>query len=473
MLRDGAMTHGRGSIQEANRAAAAWVEGFAARGYGPGGGHKLLADEARLVASAAEALRDVPGEAPLAPYRGLAHRVQAEAGDQATLAVLWTAGIVRRVLDERPGTAQLRAIIDGLVLARRQARGWWDAHSAPGDVVTALATVAGDGPALFQGATGLVARGALDLDRIDVVAGPVDAPRWSAGLRITPDVPRAAHGAILLVADAGLPRPRTQATVHGSRVDAMDFEAMAADAARSRLQGIGIVLLACRGEVPEALAGRLRQAGIMVLSHVPADLAHRIFLATGAEEQPHWQHAKTDDIGHGRIRPRHPRRGGALLSGDGPVATFEVPDGPMAGVRVAAVERWLRAAGHVWDDPRTLPGGGQWQRRLATHLRDTASLAPGRSAIGMETAAEALDAAADALMRNLGHDPLDTPTVDGVVDPGRCVVVAGSAALDAAIDILRVDAVHSRRASQPADLRGGEGPSGSPKGMPGDIPPLM
>jgi hypothetical protein len=60
-----------------------------------------------------------------------------------------------------------------------------------------------------------------------------------------------------------------------------------------------------------------------------------------------------------------------------------------------------------------------------------------------------------------------------VMDPAACVRLAVDGAFETAIALLRLDAAYSKRPSSAVGLRGGTGPAGSPKGMPGDIPPLM
>ena len=136
-------------------------------------------------------------------------------------------------------------------------------------------------------------------------------------------------------------------------------------------------------------------------------------------------------------------------------------------------ERFLRVAGTALDDARGVPGGGRWQRRLATTLRSAAPMAPDRSPLGVEVAARAFDRLADRVVRNMGRDPIDEPTLDDVPDLARCVEAAVAGAFDVARTVLRIDARHEKAAQDRTAIRGGDAPMGSPKGMPGDIPPLM
>jgi hypothetical protein len=59
------------------------------------------------------------------------------------------------------------------------------------------------------------------------------------------------------------------------------------------------------------------------------------------------------------------------------------------------------------------------------------------------------------------------------LDPAPCVRLAVAAAFETAVAVLRLDGMHAKRPSSPGGLRGGLGPAGSRKGMPGDVPPLM
>ena len=79
-------------------------------------------------------------------------------------------------------------------------------------------------------------------------------------------------------------------------------------------------------------------------------------------------------------------------------------------------------------------------------------------------------------MRNAGKDPLAGGVLPGaasVQDPAACVRLAVDGAFETAGALLRLDAAYAKRPSSAVGLRGGSGRAGSPKGLPGDIPPLM
>jgi chaperonin GroEL (HSP60 family) len=124
-----------------------------------------------------------------------------------------------------------------------------------------------------------------------------------------------------------------------------------------------------------------------------------------------------------------------------------------------------------------LPGGGRWQRQVAAGLRQAADAAPGKAPVAVRAAADAIDAAADDLVRNAGLDPLRHPLLPDaqeVWDVAGSVRIALVAAIEAAIQMLRIDGHYRRRESSSAWLRGGD--KKVPKSlreMGGDIPPLM
>lgn len=475
--------------------AARWVREFAAPCYGPRGADKLFdTDEGPVVLrSAASALRETPlAEASVRPYHALAREVQVHAGDQGTGALLMAARLVIEALEGRQDGVPLAATLDGYDLARRQAQAVLAGLAAPADADPALRHVT----KALPGATAVVVDGLhrlgddlggrIDLDRVDLQTEPRDAPAWLEGVLAAPKHgPREdrADAGVLLIEEGWRGRPRSEAVAH--RIT--DAAALAAvqrqeDDARNayldRLEALGVGLVACARSMDEEVAGRAAARGLQVCTDVPSDTLDRLAAATGARRVPALDAATSDDVGRADLQRRPRRRGGVLVRGPGPSATLVLPAaGPMEQAAILDDgERLLRAAGAFLADPRAVPGGGRWQRQVAQGLRRSADAAPGKAPLGIRAAAGAFDALADDLVRSSGEDPLEESLpadAEGVSDPHAAVRLAVDAAFQTARSVLRLDGRYDKRPSSQEGLRGGTGPVGSPKGMPGDVPPLM
>jgi chaperonin GroEL (HSP60 family) len=491
LLRDGAAAEGSEgprTWRDAQRDAAAFVVDLCAGGYGPHGAAKLVvaADgQARWVRSAAVALRECAVGPMLAPYADLAARVHRHSGDQTTAAVLLAARLVAKALaDAAPPTP---AWIEGYRLAARQARAWLSASTRPSPAAEALSSVAARdwADAVTVGLARLAGDGGeADLDTVDVRAEP-DGPAWLEGTLVAPQEIRAesAGPVRLLLLDGGWSaKPKTD----GLQAVARDPHGLAAfagaEAARRarvvRLLGrLGVRFLACSAGVDDDLAGALRAAGVTVWTDAPKPAIDRMARSTGARRIARLEDAVAADVGRGDLA-RRPRRGW-LLAGEGPSATFTVPalaSGPARDAAVEQGERLLRAAGLALAKPGALPGGGRWQRGLAASLRAAADAAPGHAPVAVRAAADAVEALAEDLLRNAGLDVLSgglPPGSGSVHDAAACVRLAVDGAFETAIAALRLDGAYARRPSTAVGLRGGTGKAGSPKGMPGDLPPLM
>ncbi len=465
LLREGASAReGEHAIAER---VAQWVWDFTAPGYGPAGGWKLVEGE---LSKAADALRAVPGDPALAPYQELAADTRRH-GHQAALAMLLASGTVRRALDS---PKHVPAMLEGIDLARRQTSAWLAAHARAASPAEALADVDPLLPsALLEGLPHLVTGDSADLDRIAIHGADIEQAAWSPGIPIDTEGPAGPVG-VLMVGDVTLPRPRTASSLKLSSAGAAaDWEDAGIQALRARMQALGVGLLVCGKDVPEDLAARLAFDQVAVCRNAGKALMARIALATGARRSATLWTADADDVGAGTLT-RRIRRGDHLLAGSGPTATLEVPGiGPAASLAEARAEAWLRTVGAVWEDPRVVSGGGAWQREAAASLRAMAPHAPGKASLGIEVVATVLDDVAVALLRNLGRDPSRERSVPGVADSYVCALASVRSGLDVAQKILRIDGRFRKRSSNPMDLRGNLGPSGSPKGMPGDIPPLM
>lgn len=489
---DEAATKDAGSLRDRQLAAAHFVQDFLAGGYGPHGAAKLVlrdsAGDATWVRSPALALREMRSGPLLTPYVDLAARIHQHAGDGATTGVLLCARLVDAVLREM--APPIPSWLEGYGLAWRQARAWLAAHETPCDARVALAHVAEPGWAglAIEGLRSLKDQGTgpLDLDQVDVRADP-EGPAWLDGVVLAAkESPRTEQDCGVLVLTGGwLAKPRAegaQATIRS--VNALQGLVAAEDALRRRAKAhfdsLGVGLIVCSKAVDEGLRGLLLDAGMTVWTDAPAGAMRRIARATGTTAVARLEDAAAGDVGRARL-VRRPRRLGWLVRGDGPSATFAVPahSRPSADAAVESGERLLRATGAVLagpNGPRALAGGGRWQRQLAGALRKAAPHAPGKAPIAVHAAADVVDSLANDLLRNAGRDPLDggtLPDAADVSDPACCIRAAVDGAFETAIALLRLDGAYAKRPSTPAALRGGTGPAGSPKGMPGDLPPLM
>ncbi len=466
--RDAIRHHLRRAAEEAIR--------FGAPGYGPQGGHKLVDDDGPiLLHSPASTLREVHiGDAIARPYKALAAEVQGTVGDGGTTALLLAARLVAGALDS---PASLPAVLDGYRLAHRQAKA----------VLASLATADPDGDCLgangsvvLAGLADLAHNGRIELDAVDIRCDAVSAPEWSDGLALLPtqdgEQRRITDAGILLVHDGiavgrdlhlRTSEPAALATLRHHEADRVRETAQ-------NLNDLGVRLVVCAKGLGD-LESELARRGILTVADAPRDLRLRVQHATGAQEVPRPADATAASLGRGDLQRRSPRIGGWVLRGPGPAATFTLPRGlPVhEAAAIDAAERLLRLAGAFLGDRRSIPGDGAWQRRVAGALRRAAPAAPGKSAFGVEHAADAFAALADDLVRNRGDDPLDVPRPGDVLDAWVAMAHAVDAAFEVAASMLRLDGRFTKRPSSPEGLRGGTGPAGSPRGMPGDVPPLM
>ncbi|MEA3144143.1 MAG: archaeal chaperonin [Thermoplasmata archaeon] len=472
--------------------AARWVEDSLAASLGPLGGTTLVAGadgSARCVKGAA-ALREAGIVHPDAqPYLRLADALAQQAGDHAATAALLAARLVRRALEAEADGLPVAASLDGYALAQRQALARLRTLRRD-DAGACLATVAperdGWAAAVLEGLRALPRDGLLDLDAIDVRAGPVGQPAWLEGIVAEPQhgprSPPAAPG-VLLVTEEWKPRPQQDVTLRASDPSALGKLAAVEDRLRrdalATVERLGVGLLACARGIDPELAARLGSRGVLVWTDAPLSALRRLERATGARVVPRIPHARPEDVGKAAFERRPARHGGGwLVRGDGHGATLLVP-GANASAKAAAVEdgeRLLRAAGLWLREPGAVPGAGRWQREVARSLRGAADVAPGKAPIAIRNAAIAFDALADDLVRNAGGDVLAgaaLPGTEDVADPAAGVRLAVVAAFETARQVLRIDGRFAKRASGQSALRGGGTRVGSPKGLPGDIPPLM
>lgn len=481
-------------MADESRAAAASVWSSLVSGYGPHGGLRLLDldDDVQVLGSAASGLCEQAVDPALLPFQDLARSVRSAVGDQATTATLLAAGLVRSALDAEDEGVPRPVVVEGIRLAARQALAVIRSMAKPCDVAVALAHASGlDQETVTVVTEGLRSwsqdRGDVDLDDVDIVVEATDRAEWAEGNLVRPrhgpDARGRADVGVLVVDRGWSPKPRSEGIGHRIHDPAMlraarDDETARRRAVRDRLLDVGAGLVTCGGAVDEDLAADLARHGVWVWTDAPKDARRRLAASTGATAVPDLEHVDVDAVGRADLRRRPRRREGWWAVGPAMSATLVLP--AQSAVAQAATaddgERLLRAAGVVMTDARAVPGGGRWQRDVAKALRKASVHAAGKHALVVEMVADVLDAMADALVRNAGLDPLARrflPDAEDVMDAAPCVIAAVQAGFDAAATLLRIDGRYDKRPSTPEALRGGTGPIGSPKGMPGDVPPLM
>lgn len=435
---------GRVPIQEEAHMVAQWMLQFASDSLGPGGGWKLVdEDEPILLDSAASALREIrlpDGAAGF--YKQLATDVHASVGDGGTLAVFLAAHLVAH---------RTRGQLEGLPLALRQAKAWLSAHAKP----AAWANL--------PDVTALAQNGTISLDDVDI---RVDRPGWRMGLHLDPQwgPKTAGTGHVLLV-------QKWRRTLQTSAVARANFAAV--EEARlqqelKRFDALGVGLVVCLGPIEEDVATALQNRGVHLMHDASKPLIRRLERATGASLVPTLQEASGAATGSADWAWDD----GLIVEGPGLSATYGVAaETEWAGAMATdQAERDLRLAGALLSDSRALPSG--WPVDLAKNLRSIAPLADRRAPFGIEALAEALEAYARAVTRNQGLDAWGAQGLGGQ-DSVLVVRHAVEAAVETALQILRLDGRFDKRPSGGHALRGGGDRIGSPKGMPGDVPPLM
>ncbi|MEK6986250.1 MAG: TCP-1/cpn60 chaperonin family protein [Candidatus Thermoplasmatota archaeon] len=472
----------RTTYVEGVREAASWVADFLSPAYGPGGGFKLAAEEGALFSSGASALRESGLRSPeLSPYVGLATAVQGQVGDHATGATLLAARLVLAGLRLEENGVGRASTMDGLRLARRQALALLGSLERPDSIGVALATVGRTSAwasIAWNNLPVLAADGVVRLDDVDIIASPAaSTASWLPGLVVALESPRRAGTVRVAILDQPLrTKPRSDLMLHVRDPTVLtpfhEAEERRLRQQAKRLEDLGVGLVAAPGIIPEPIQSHLAALGIQTVANVPLSALRRIARCTGAEAAPTLDAIVSGQLGEATIR-RDGKRW--LLFGRGPTATFEIPAATAAHVADAndQAERLVRAAGRHSTNPRSLPGGGRWQREVASALRRSADAAPGRSPLVLRAVADAFASLVDDLVRNLGRDPWREslhPNAEATFDVAAAVRVAVEGAFEAATQILRVDARHARRSSSTVGLRGAGQPT---KIRSGDVPPLM
>lgn len=415
--------------------------GFLRGSVGPDGGWKLMDIESPvLVDSAASALREIPlPDASATMFKQLATDVQASVGDGGSLAVWLAASLVR---DAK------RGFLEGIPLAKRQLLGQLPALATPHDWPLPLEELAA-----------LAHKGEVRLDDVDI---RTDVDGWVDGIAIEPKWGASGTGQVLLVKNW---MRTVDATATGNWVEA---ESARLQAQVQQVVDLGVTLLACSGALSEDVQWALRRAGLQVAQNVQKSTIRLLERATGATLLPTIQEANAASLGVADFNWDKPL---LWVEGPGPGATFGVKaetNWAQSMVKDQA-ERQLRLAGALLDDDRALPA--DWISRAVKSLRSASPHAPGRAPIGMDAVADALQSFAEEVTRNQGRNPWDGLRLgpDALVSTRLAI----SAGLDTAVQLLRISERLDKRPSSGNALRGGGSKIGSPKGMPGDVPPLM
>jgi chaperonin GroEL (HSP60 family) len=469
-----------------------WVVDLAAPCYGPGGLGKLIdtGGAPRFLRSGASALRDAGIVHPdVQPFVELGAAVQTHAGDQATGALLLAARLVRFGVRAMDAGAPAAAMTEGYALAERQALAALRSMSQPDPNGDGLRSVVPDNPELaalvLGGARQLATQhGNLPLDSVDVRSEPGETAAWLEGIALEPQfaprTPPSGEVRVLLLTEdwkvgtfkEGFAYKMTSR--HATPAWLAEEENLRLGALRHIMQ-LGAGAIVCMREIDPDVAERASKQGVLVWNDAPITVIERLERSTGARRVSKLLHAAAGDMGAGRLTRRERRRGGWLLAGAGPSATLVMPaeNAAMSERAKDDGERLLRTVGAHFADPSAVPGGGRWARDVARNLRKASDAAPGKAPLALRAAADAFDALADDLVRNLGLDPLRQPLAKdagGVLDVAPAVRAAVAGAFEVAIQLLRIDDRLTKRVSDASYLRGSGVPT-APVG--GDVPPLM
>ena len=454
----------REGLRERQAAVARAVQAWARRSYGPHGGWKLVLHaeaDGELMPSAASALREASPQDPLlAPYLAAVRTVQDAVGDGATGALLLASGLVEAALADPP--RRIPGHLQGHALARRQALARLAALAQPAPLAALAAS--GLGPDAWQqdllrGLPRQARGGVLPLADLDILAGTLGGG-WLDG-PLVPRRVRAASGRVVLASRAD--RVRGERGWRVRRADVLagvraEEEArMRAGVLRLREEGVALVVLEA---ADEAWADALEAAGIAAWQDAPASAVRRLEAATGAALAPTLAEAEpSPEVAFLR------RRDGTVVRGAHAGQTYAVgvAHAGLAPIVRDEAERLLRVVAAHGEDARGVPGGGAWQRLVARDLLRAAPLAPGNAPVGVQAAGRVLLTMAELL---------PPPPHAGLQDPlavARATVDAGFAA---AAHVLRLDAMHARRASNVQDLRGPGTPL-SARELGGNVPEHM
>ncbi|MFB6133441.1 MAG: thermosome subunit alpha [Halanaeroarchaeum sp.] len=312
------------------------------------------------------------------------------------------------------------------------------AESLASDIVSAVRTVQENG-SVNRGDIQIVARSGESSSATRLVDGVIidESP-------IREDMRRSVSDASIAVVDAGLETRETEIDVEfdvqsADQLDAaVESEQRELEEYANALADAGVDVAFVTGDVADATAVHLANAGVLAFDSVDDDTVQSIVNATGARRLPTVDDIEDDDLGAAEsVRLER--------FGDDEVTFVE------GGAKGDSVSLFVRGGtGHSMDELEravqdgvdgtvaalvrggVVPGAAATEVHLANAVRDAAAGIEGRQQLAVEAFAEALDAIPRTLAENAGMDPIDglvdvraaneSDTAGIVVDDGDAVV---------------------------------------------------
>ncbi|WP_129113925.1 TCP-1/cpn60 chaperonin family protein [Halegenticoccus tardaugens] len=342
----------------------------------------------------------------------------------------------------------------------------------------------------------------LSLDRSRVVAGAIlraNLPHH--------DMPKDIVDADILLLSAPVTKSNPKELIGEESVTFGSVEAIdgitesARQVFEGRVQAIvesGADVVVCRGNLDSSVIYELAAEGILVFhkSDVSAEDFARVHRAVGGTTVPP-EDIESASLGHaGRVTVTNIGSGtinGVLFADceDPDIVSIVVHAGTASGSDQAKriLKQGIGSIAAVYDDPRAVPGGGASELEAAHAIRDVATRVGERTTLATEAYADALESTVIQLIQNAGYDALDTlprlkkahadgtddAALDiengditlayewGIIEPHESKRLSLQSGTEAAISILRIDALLPRTGGEVPDL----GPDGNPMSPPG------
>ena len=237
------------------------------------------------------------------------------------------------------------------------------------------------------------------------------------------------------------------------------------------LSSLGVDLLVVREGISDEAISMLTDSGITAYRRFERKDMELLSTITGAKPVSNPMKLTKDELGtfSSRSEERIADVSHTLIEGDGVGMSFVVR-GSSRAIREEAIRIFddaLGVAHRLNGYPGILPGGGATQSHLARHLRKFSKSQSGREQLAIEGYASALESIPRILSENAGWDPVESilslsadqkesgswigldldsggssaMAEKGVFDPEFVVEHALSGATEAAISVLRIDAV--------------------------------
>lgn len=348
--------------------------------------------------------------------------------------------------------------LDGLRRAYQQARALLEAQSEealdrhlPGGLPRSFWT------GLRQAPHGAL----LHLDDIVVEASDVDSMSWSTDLEMPWILKEPLSSQrVLLCMDAPL---ATLRSTYERRPDAQAWDRDLRQRAEA-IQKQGVDVLITHQKLVEETQLALESAGMHVLGSCTHSMGEALERLSGAT----WTHSRSFRVEELGIVDLIPARKGCTVEGAGHARTLTIPKTTDVLSRDARdrVEAGLRLAKGVLEDPRQVPPEA-WTL-LDVSLTQIQGLLGDRRSLGVERFQESLRSYLTAWhakpdFQRMLPRPVPLQAILGMLRRAEALT----------LQLQRLDGIHLKSASTGQQLRGGGNKIGSPKGMPGDIPPLM